>query len=122
MPINERQYFRYLAGGPAYERYSASIYRISRSSASKIIMETCEVIYEELSKTEFPKYTKQFWLENAFAYHTNWNMPHCLGSIDGKHVRIKKPAHVGSAYYNYKVHTLVASQCNCIYSKPFLLF
>ena len=104
-----KQFFsRYLAGGAAFERYSASVYRISRSSASKIIMDTCKIIYEELAKTEFPKYTKEFWLNTAIEYHTQWNMPHCLGSIDGKHVRIKKPANAGSMYYNYKgFHSII---------------
>lgn len=95
-----------MAGGAAFERYSASVYRISRSSVSKIVLETCTVIYEELAKTEFPIYTEDFWLNIADSYHENWNFPHCLGSIDGKHVKIKKPANAGSAYFNYKVPTV----------------
>lgn len=98
----------YLAGGAMFERYSASVYRISRSSTSKIIMETCKIIYEELAKTEFPKFSEQFWMNTAISYHTNWNMPHCLGSIDGKHIRIKKPPNAGSTYYNYKVGAIIS--------------
>ena len=29
-------------------------------------------------------------------------MPHCLGTLDGKHVEIRKPASSGSLWYNYK--------------------
>lgn len=103
----------YLAGGAAFERYSASVYRISRSSTSQILMETCQIIYEELAETEFPTFSREFWLHTATTYHAYWNMPHCLGSIDGKHVRIKKPANAGSAYYNYKVSATIA-HVNCL--------
>lgn len=65
--------------------------------------ETCQVIYEELSKTEFMQYNKQNWLNVANEFFEKWNMPNCLGAVDGKHVKIKCPPQSGSLYYNYKV-------------------
>lgn len=38
----------------------------------------------------------------ALDYSEKWNFPHCLGSIDGKHIRIKCPAKSGSMFFNYK--------------------
>ena len=35
-------------------------------------------------------------------YFKKWNFPNCLGSIDGKHIRLKFPAKSGSMFFNYK--------------------
>lgn len=56
---------------------------------------------------QFPR-TKEDWKTIATAFEVQWNFPHCLGALDGKHVRITPPANSGSYYYNYKgYHSLV---------------
>lgn len=49
-----------------------------------------------------PELTKKDWIEVAEIYKKKANFPHCLGAIDGKHIRIRKPINTGSEYFNYK--------------------
>ncbi|GFY34473.1 DDE Tnp4 domain-containing protein [Trichonephila clavipes] len=48
------------------------------------------------------------WLKIAQDYQDKWNMPNCIGSIDGKHCRIQHPPNAGPLFYNYKdFHSIV---------------
>jgi hypothetical protein len=49
-----------------------------------------------------PKPTKEKWELTASEFEKTANFPHCLGAIDGKHIRVIKPEHSGSMFYNYK--------------------
>lgn len=45
---------------------------------------------------------KQQWLRIAADFNARFHFPNCLGAIDGKHIRIRKPNNSGSKFYNYK--------------------
>ena len=52
--------------------------------------------------------TADEWRQVALGFETRWNYPHCLGGLDGKHVRIVPPARSGSSFYNFKgFHSIV---------------
>ena len=46
--------------------------------------------------------TRAEWRGVAHDYNTRWNMPHCLGALDGKHITIIKPDNSGATFFNYK--------------------
>lgn len=63
----------------------------------------CVTIWVALYKDVFVTLDDEdTWRRIANDYMMNCNFPHCIGAIDGKHVRIMNPAHSGSLYYNYK--------------------
>jgi hypothetical protein len=46
--------------------------------------------------------TEEEWIEVASSFGDKWQLPNCIGAIDGKHIEIIKPKHSGSTYINYK--------------------
>lgn len=46
--------------------------------------------------------TEEEWRYIAENYEAQWNFPHCLGAIDGRHCILQAPIHSGSDYFNYQ--------------------
>ena len=93
---------RYLASGESQQSLSFG-YRIGKSTTSQIISETCKAIYEVLSPIYLRSPTSaEEWLSIAKAFEEQWNLPHVVGAIDGKHIRIQCPAEYGTLFHNYK--------------------
>ncbi|GBO43734.1 Protein ALP1-like [Araneus ventricosus] len=49
-----------------------------------------------------PTPSKEQWENIASGFESTSNFPHCIGAVDGKHIRIISPCGGGSMYYNYK--------------------
>lgn len=49
---------------------------------------------------KFP--TEKDWKTCADGYRKRWNLSNCMGSIDGKHIRLKCPLNSGTLFYKYK--------------------
>lgn len=43
----------------------------------------------------------------AECYELLWNFPNCIGSIDGKHIRIEKLSNTDSSNLNYKAYNSI---------------
>lgn len=77
-------------------------FRIGASTISDIIEETLSAIWINLYKKHMPVPTKHHFLKVAKGFYDKFGFPHCLGALDGKHMRIKCPSHSASLYYNWK--------------------
>ncbi|GBN84796.1 hypothetical protein AVEN_212124-1 [Araneus ventricosus] len=48
--------------------------------------------------------TPTAWKEVSKTFETVWNLPHCIGALDGKHVVLQAPVNSGTEFHNYKSH------------------
>ena len=93
---------RFLALGDGF--YSlAQQFRVGESTSREMVKETCRAIIRILGKTymPMPKNAAE-WKAIADEYERRWNFPHCVGTLDGKHIRISQPKNSGSFFRNYK--------------------
>lgn len=99
---------RFLATGDSYQSLQYA-FRVAHNTISLLVPQVCEAIVEEFKDEQFNTPTTQAeWQAVADKFATRWNFSHCCGAIDGKHVRIRKPRHAGTLYYNYKgYHSIV---------------
>lgn len=93
---------RYLATGASQRSLSFS-FRLGGSTVHKILVETAIAIWEALHEQYVPVPSNaDEWQAVSSDFGTLWQMPNCLGAIDGKHVKVQCPANSGSLYFNYK--------------------
>lgn len=94
-------FFRYLATGTTMSDLQYQ-YRLAKSAISVIARQVCQAICVNIMNLCFPELTEKMWMEKAAEFYDRSNFPHCIGAIDDKHIRVIKPEHSGSLYYNYK--------------------
>ena len=93
---------RFLATGMSYRALSFS-FRVAHNTISLFVPQVCQAIVEEYTDEVFhtPQNPAE-WRRVANQFAERWNLPHCCGALDGKHVAIRKPKNSGTLYYNYK--------------------
>lgn len=93
---------RYLATGDSYQTLCFN-FRVAHNTISRFIPEVCEAIVEEYGGEVFhTPANPQEWRQVADQFSQRWNLPHCCGAIDGKHIAIRQPRGSGTLYHNYK--------------------
>lgn len=66
------------------------------------MQDVCCCIWNILKDEYLPKPTAEKWKEIADGFTRNAQFPHCIGAVDGKHVRVQKLPGSGSMNLNYK--------------------
>lgn len=61
-----------------------------------------KAIWNCLQNIHIPPPTSGLFKKIAQDFYAKCGFPHCIGSKDGKHIRIKCPSNSGSLYFNYK--------------------
>ena len=93
---------RFLSLGDGFRSLSQQ-FRVGLSTSRRIVMETCRAITAVLGHEYLvTPSTRQEWIDIALNYNRSWNFPHCIGSLDGKHIRIIQPRRSGTYFHNYK--------------------
>ncbi|KAK7162507.1 hypothetical protein R3I93_006733 [Phoxinus phoxinus] len=92
---------RFLSTGDSFTTIAAS-FRLGISTVSTIVKETCDVLWETLKDTYMPVPNEELWKTTALRFSEKWNIPNCIGALDGKHIVIQAPANSGSQFFNYK--------------------
>ena len=74
---------RYLATGDS-QQSQAFNFRVGRSTVSKIVKQTCDVIWQKLSPDylKCPSTTEE-WKKISTDFFEDWNLPNVLGALDG---------------------------------------
>lgn len=88
---------RFLATGDSYPSLDYA-FCIAPSTIFEIVFETCNVLWKVLSLIYLKAPAEEQWLKIAIDFQNLCQLPNCLGSIDGEHVRIQTPSHSGTLY------------------------
>ena len=65
--------------------------------------EVCAAIYEVLSPIYLNHPTTEAeWRHISDDFEKLWDLLHCIGAIDGKHIAVDRPKKTGTSFHNYK--------------------
>ena len=112
---------RFLATGESQQSLSFS-YRMGKSTVLNIVRETCDAIYEVLVEQYLcPPSSPADCIALAKSFEEQWYLPHVVGALDGKHIRIQCLEDTGTLFHNYKGYFSIVLMAVCDASYNFTL-
>ena len=112
-------YFSYLAFGDSIMK-NKWFYSIGLSTFGNIIPEVCNILCEVLMPLFLAFPTTQQMKNIAMEFMTDLHFPNCIGALDGRHCRIRKPKDSGSLFFNYRKFYSVVLMAYCDSKKRFV--
>ena len=97
MLIVYHHFFSFLSAGDSFNTL-ALCFRLGVSTVQKIIMDTCDAIWESLAPTYLPEPKKKDWKNIAADFYQRWNFPNCMGAL-AENVVVQAPAKSGSLHF-----------------------
>ncbi|XP_031329273.1 protein ALP1-like [Photinus pyralis] len=88
-------------------------YYVGKTTVHCIIKETCQVLWERLQPIYLSTPSKNDFERTAAGFSRLWNMPNCIGAVNGKHVVIQSPKHSGSQFFSYKKTFSIVLMASC---------
>ncbi|XP_064461938.1 uncharacterized protein LOC135372179 [Ornithodoros turicata] len=73
---------RYLATRESVKSM-AFLFRVGFETARRIILETCNALWDILQPVYMPEPTRTLWERSAEGYANRWQFPNCIGAVDG---------------------------------------
>ncbi|XP_017465225.1 PREDICTED: uncharacterized protein LOC108358412 [Rhagoletis zephyria] len=110
----------YLAHGCSLHIISMK-FRIGLETARRIILETCDVVWDVLSSLYVTPPTESQWKDIAKEFWEKCKLPNCVGAVDGKHIHINCPPNSGSQYFSYKKFNSIVLMAACDTNYAFTL-
>ncbi|XP_054089182.1 uncharacterized protein LOC128922502 [Zeugodacus cucurbitae] len=102
----------YLAYGTPFE-VIASMHKLGKTTVRNIVLETCEILWLHLSPIYLSEPSTAQYKGIAADFLKLWNIPNCVGAINGKHIAIVRPQNSGSLFYNYKKFYSIVLMASC---------
>lgn len=101
MDIAIKIFFRFLATGDLLLSIAVA-FRVGESTVRMLIQEVCKVLINILQPLYLSQPSEEEWKSYAEGFWKRWNVPNCVGAVDGKHITLQCPPNSGSLFFNYK--------------------